>query len=115
MRKRKRSRYSINGIILCVLVFFAITGTVFCMVVNGQGAAAERAKVEAERKEQEEKKAAEEAVKKAEEEAERKRAEDSSRLVRRTRIRRKRLFTLRSMTVHQKIHRRYWIFLNSTA
>ena len=65
MRKRKRSRYSINGIILCVLVFFAITGTVFCMVVNGQGAAAERAKVEAERKEQEEKKAAEEAVKKA--------------------------------------------------
>ena len=34
------------------------------MVVNGQGAAAERAKVEAERKEQEEKKAAEEAVKK---------------------------------------------------
>lgn len=77
MRKRK-SRYNINGMILCALVFFAIAGTAVCMVVNGKEAAAERAKVEAEQKEQEEKKAAEEAAKKAAEEAEKKRAEDSS-------------------------------------
>ena len=54
MRKRK-SRYNINGMILCALVFFAIAGTAVCMVANGKEAAAERAKTEAEKKEQEEK------------------------------------------------------------
>lgn len=77
MRKRK-SRYNINGMILCALVFFAIAGTAVCMVANGKEAAAERAKTEAEKKEQEEKRAAEEAAKKAAEEAEKKRAADSS-------------------------------------
>ena len=77
MRKRK-SRYNINGMIRCALVFFAIAGTAVCMVANGKEAAAERAKTEAEKKEQEEKRAAEEAAKKAAEEAEKKRAADSS-------------------------------------
>ena len=77
MRKRK-SRYNINGMILCALVFFAIAGTAVCMVANGKEAAAERAKTEAEKKEQEEKRAGVGAAKKAAEEAEKKRAADSS-------------------------------------
>lgn len=76
--RKKKSRYNINSMILCALVFFAIAGTALCMVVNGREAAVEKAKAEAELKEQEAKKAEEKAVKRAAEEAEKKRAKDFS-------------------------------------
>lgn len=41
-RKRRRSRYNYNAIILCALVFFAIGGTVFCMVANSKEAGRSR-------------------------------------------------------------------------
>ena len=41
-RKRRRSRYNYNAIILCALVFFAIGGTVFCMVANSKEAGGSR-------------------------------------------------------------------------
>ena len=63
--RKKKSRYNINGMILCGLVFFAIAGTAVCMVANGKEAAVEREKAEAERKEQEAKTAEEEAAEKA--------------------------------------------------
>lgn len=78
MRKRRRSRYNLNGMILCALVFFAIGGTAFCMVVNGKEAAVERAKVEAQKEAEEKEKREAEAAQKAAEEAEKKRAEDFS-------------------------------------
>ncbi len=35
-KRTKRQKININGIILCVLVFFVIAGTVFCMAVSGR-------------------------------------------------------------------------------
>ena len=35
-RRSRRQSYDLNKYILCALVFFAICGTIFCMVVNAR-------------------------------------------------------------------------------
>lgn len=65
MRSRREKENRRNGLILCGLVFFVIVATIFCMIVNGQEAAKEQARISAEKKAEE---AAEKAKQKAEEE-----------------------------------------------
>ena len=67
MDRRRGTRYTVNALILCGLVFFVIVATIFCMVANGREAAREEQRIAAEQQAAAEKAAAE---KKAQEEAE---------------------------------------------
>ena len=67
MDRRRGTRYNVNALILCGLVFFVIVATIFCMVANGREAAREEQRIAAEQQAAAEKAAAE---KKAQEEAE---------------------------------------------
>lgn len=70
MQKRKR-RYEKNSVILCALIFFVITATAFCMVVDGREAAQKRRKYAEVQK-------AEQMQKEAEEKQQKERAEQMS-------------------------------------
>ena len=70
MQKRKR-RYEKNSVILCALIFFVITATAFCMVVDGREAARKRRKYAEVQK-------AEQMQKEAEEKQQKERAEQMS-------------------------------------
>lgn len=67
MDRRRGTRYNVNALILCGLVFFVIVATIFCMVANGREAAREERRIAAEQQAAAEQEAAE---KKAQEEAE---------------------------------------------
>ena len=67
MDRRRGTRYNVNALILCGLVFFVIVATIFCMVANGREAAREERRIAAEQQAAKEQEAAE---KKAQEEAE---------------------------------------------
>ena len=67
MNRRRGSRYNVNALILCGLVFFVIVAIIFCMVANGREAAREAQRIAAEQQAAAEQAAAE---KKAQEEAE---------------------------------------------
>ena len=66
MDRRRGTRYNVNALILCGLVFFVIVATIFCMVANGREAAREERRIAAEQQAAAEQEAAE---KKAQEEA----------------------------------------------
>lgn len=67
MDRRRGTRYNVNALILCGLVFFVIVATIFCMVANGREAAREERRIAAEQQAAAEQEASE---KKAQEEAE---------------------------------------------
>ena len=67
MDRRRGTRYNVNALILCGLVFFVIVATIFCMVANGREAAREERRIAAEQQAAKEQEAAE---KKEQEEAE---------------------------------------------